>query len=313
LKKLRIALIGLGDIAQKAYLPIVVNHKDIQPILCTRNVGNLTRLQKKYRIDEAYTDITALIKSKPDAVMIHTSTSSHFSMAQQCLNAGIATFVDKPLSFSFEECEALITLALKKSVPLYVGFNRRFSPLIAPLENKEAIHIRWQKNRVALPATPREFIYNDFIHLVDGLRFLAKLPPTDIPDEMNINTFMQDGLLANVHIQFKHNNTLVEGSMNRLSGITEEQLDFFLADEKYQIKSLVKGEHYDSGNLTLLGFNDWQSHLYTRGFETMIEDWLNDVKSGTANIVRLQNILASHLMCEKIVTKIEEETKVLHR
>ena len=101
--------------------------------------------------------------------------------------------------------------------------------------------------------------------------------------------------------------------MNRLSGITEEQLDFFLADEKYQIKSLIKGEHYDSGNLTLLGFNDWQSHLYTRGFETMIEDWLNDVKSGTANIVRLQNILASHLMCEKIVTKIEGETKVLHR
>ncbi|NQZ24018.1 MAG: Gfo/Idh/MocA family oxidoreductase [Colwellia sp.] len=305
MKKLRIALIGLGDIAQKAYLPIVANHKDIQPILCTRNVSILMELKKKYRIDEVYTDIEELINSKPDAVMIHTSTTSHFSIAQKCLHAGIPTFVDKPLSFLFEECEALITLALTKNLPLYVGFNRRFSPLIVPLENKEAIHIRWQKNRVALPAIPREFIYNDFIHLVDGLRFLAQLAPTEIPNEINVNSFMKGDLLANVHIQFKHDNTLVEGSMNRLSGSTEEQLDLFLANEKYQIKGLVRGEHYQSGNVTQLGFNDWQSHLYTRGFEAMIEDWLIDVKLGTANIQRLQNILASHLMCEKIVKKIE--------
>jgi len=310
LNKLRIALIGLGDIAQKAYLPIVANHKDIKPILCTRNASTLAELQTKYRIDEVYTDIDELIKSKPDAVMIHTSTTSHFSIAQQCLHAGIATFVDKPLSYLFEECEVLINLALKNNLPLYVGFNRRFAPLITSLENKDSLHICWQKNRVSLPAKTREFIYNDFIHLVDGLRFLAKLAPTEIPDDINVNTFMQGGLLASVHIHFKHNNTLVEGSMNRLSGVTEEQLDLFLANEKYQIKSLVRGKHYKLGNLTLLGFNDWQSHLYTRGFEAMLEDWLTDVKLGTSNKSRLQNILASHLMCEKIVKKIEDTEEV---
>jgi virulence factor len=307
LKKLRIALIGLGDIAQKAYLPIIANHKNIQPILCTRNPDILAELKNQYRINETYADITDLITNKPDAVMIHTSTASHFSIAKQCLLAGIATFVDKPLSLSFAECETLVNLAKTNNLPFYVGFNRRFAPLIKPLAEKDAVHIRWQKNRIGLAETPREFVYNDFIHLVDGLRFLAKLAPNETPDKIHVNAFMQDDLLANVHIQFKHLNTIVEGSMNRISGITEEQLDIFLDGEKYQIKSLVRGEHYESGQLTQLGFSDWQSHLYTRGFENMIHDWLIDVKKGTANQNRLEDILATHLMCENIVEQIEKD------
>ena len=303
MKKLRIALIGLGDIAQKAYLPIIANHKNIQPILCTRNPTVLAQIQAQYRIDEVYNDIQELIASKPDAVMIHTSTESHFSIAQACLQAGIATFIDKPLSYNIEECEALVSLAQTNNLPLYIGFNRRFAPLIAPLAKKEALHIRWQKNRVALPVAPREFVYDDFIHLVDGLRFLADLAPSEIPENLAVNTYMHNNLLANVHIQFTHKNILVEGSMNRLSGTTEEQLDIFLANEKYQINSLVRGEHYHSGQLTPLGFNDWQSYLYTRGFETMIDDWLKEVIQGTANTVRLHNILASHKMCEEIVNR----------
>ena len=206
MKKLRIALIGLGDIAQKAYLPIIANHNNIQPILCTRNPTVLTKIQTQYRIDEAYSDVQKLIASQPDAVMIHTSTQSHFSIAKACLQAGIATFIDKPLSYNIDECENLVALAQTNNLPLYIGFNRRFAPLIEPLAAQKAIHIRWQKNRVALPATPIEFIYDDFIHLVDGLRFLAGLAPNETPKNLVVTPYMHNSLLANVHIQFIHNN-----------------------------------------------------------------------------------------------------------
>lgn len=306
MKKIRIALIGLGDIAQKAYLPIIANHAEIQPILCTRNPDTLARLQNKYRVDEAYSDINALIANKPDAVMIHTATASHFSIAHQCLTAGIATFVDKPLSFNLEECEVLVALAKANNVPFYVGFNRRFAPLISPLAEKELVHVRWQKNRVALPASPREFIFNDFIHLIDGLRFLAKLPADELPKSLQVNSLMQSGLLANVHIQFEHNNALFEGSMNRISGVTEERLEVFLANEKYQIDSLTTGVHFQAGQETPLGFSDWQSYLFTRGFEQMLDQWLADIKQDGANEERLQTIIASHRLCEQIVSQIEE-------
>jgi len=306
LSKLRIALIGLGDIAQKAYLPIIANHEEIQPILCTRNPQTLAKLQAQYRIDESYTDVQQLIANKPDAVMIHTATESHFSLAKQCLTAGIATFVDKPLSLDLAECEALVDLAKTTDTPLYVGFNRRFAPLIKPLADKEAIHVRWQKNRVALPASTREVVFNDFIHVVDGLRFLAKLPAETLPESFQVNTFKHEGLLANVHIQFNHNNAFFEGSMNRLSGITEEKLELFLPDEKYHIESLVAGSHFCAGNETSLDFSDWHSYLFTRGFEHMIADWINDIKQGRANDIRLQEIIASHRLCETIVASIEQ-------
>jgi len=304
LNKIRIALIGLGDIAQKAYLPIIANHTEIQPILCTRNPKTLADLQAKYRITESYNDVQQLIANKPDAVMIHTATASHFSIAQQCLNAGIATFVDKPLSLHIEECELLVALAKERNVAFYVGFNRRFAPLISPLVEKYLVHVRWQKNRIALPASPREFIFNDFIHLVDGLRFLAKLPADELPESLHVNSLFQQDLLANVHIQFQHNNVLFEGSMNRVSGITEERLEVFSPNEKYQIDSLTTGEHYQAGKVVPLGFNDWQSYLFTRGFEQMLAQWLADIKHGAANEVRLQEIIASHRFCEKIVAKI---------
>ena len=114
-KKLRIALIGLGDIAQKAYLPVVANHPKVTPILCTRNKTILTQLADQYRIDDTYDSLAALIKAKPDAIMIHSATSSHFDMAKQSLEAGIAVFVDKPMSYTLAECEQLTALSDAKN------------------------------------------------------------------------------------------------------------------------------------------------------------------------------------------------------
>jgi virulence factor len=301
LKKLRIALIGLGDIAQKAYLPIIANHKEIQPILCTRNAATLASLQCKYRIEEGYQTIPELIATQPDAVMIHSATSSHFQIAKQCLAAGIATFVDKPLSYSLIECDLLISLARDKNLPFYIGFNRRFAPLISPLAELAFTNVRWQKNRVALPAPVREYIYDDYIHVLDGLLFLSNCKSFDAIENINVHASTQDDLIYSLHCNFAVEGTLFEGSMNRISGHTEERIEVFLNDEKYQIESLTKGEHYKSGKLTPLGFNDWQSQLYTRGFVDMIDDWLSDIKRGLSNNSRLRDIQTSHNLCEHIV------------
>lgn len=307
LKKHRIALIGLGDIAQKAYLPIVANHQEIQPVLCTRNAETLKNLQNQYRIDEGYQTVEELISTKPDAVMIHSATASHFEIAKQCLEVGIATFIDKPLSYSRAECEELISLAHNNNLPFYVGFNRRFAPLISPLANQKFTNVRWQKNRVALPALVQEFIYDDFIHVLDGLLFLSDCKSFEVIEELNIHSVSKDNLLCSIHIQFKVNNVLFEGSMNRISGATDERLEVFLNDEKYQIESLTKGQHYKSGNVTPLGFSDWQSHLYTRGFNDMIDDWLNEIKLGKSNRTRLNAIQVSHQLCDVIVQRILEQ------
>lgn len=306
--KLRIAMVGLGDIAKKAYLPIIASHPAISPMLCTRNSQVLSELQQAYRIDEVFTDYAQLLENKPDALMIHSSTDSHYQLAKASISAGIATFIDKPLSYNFNQCEHLIALAKSHNVPLYVGFNRRFAPLISAIDRQAALHIRWQKNRVALADDPRVVIFDDFIHVVDSLRFLCGSPTVAKLDDIGVHATMQHGKLAHVKLQFNYNGILVEGSMNRLSGIAEEQLEIFLPNQKYLINNLTQGQLYNQGKPSPLGFNDWQSYLHTRGFISMIEDWLIAIKKGSANHPQLDDMLASHQLCEHITQQVEAKT-----
>lgn len=305
-KTLNIALVGLGDIAQKAYLPILANHADVNPILCTRDKQVLAQLKQQYRIDTVYDNVDKLIASQPDAVMIHSATSSHFALAQACLAANIATFVDKPLCDNQAQCQELAALAKQHNTLLYVGFNRRFAPLISPMASGDNLHVIWQKNRVDLAASPRQFIFDDFIHLVDGLRFLAGLAPDYQPSDLQVNSAVIDGKLQRIHIQFSHNNKLFEASMNRQSGVTEEQLQLYRHNEKYQIDSLTQGQHFQAGQCQNLGFNDWTSYLHSRGFEAMITDWLHCAAQPQIDWQRLDEQIASHQMCEHILQRVEQ-------
>ncbi len=72
---MRIALIGLGDIARKAYLPLLANDERVTPLLCTRSPSVLGKLARQYRIGECFTEVDALLASRPDAVMIHAATA----------------------------------------------------------------------------------------------------------------------------------------------------------------------------------------------------------------------------------------------
>ncbi|MDF5607525.1 NAD(P)-binding domain-containing protein, partial [Vibrio parahaemolyticus] len=49
---MKIGIIGLGDIAQKAYLPVITQLPNIELVFCTRNPNTLESLAKQYRISE---------------------------------------------------------------------------------------------------------------------------------------------------------------------------------------------------------------------------------------------------------------------
>jgi len=300
-QKLRIALIGLGDIAQKAYLPIAANHAKVSPILCTRNAKVLKQLAERYRIDETYSDISTLIKQRPDAVMIHSSTESHFELVSRFLQAGIPVFVDKPLCYSLDEAEILLNLATQKQVLLYIGFNRRFAPLINTLSKEQnPIQIYWQKNRVNLPANPRVFIFDDFIHVADSLRFLGK----GKIDNIQVFSKTQKGELETLQVQWQQNETLLNGSMNRMSGMTEERVEYYSRGNKWLIDELVSGVHYQNGEQHPLIFDNWENTLYKRGFIDLFDDWLNALQTRKFDASRIQDIWETHNLCETIVNKV---------
>ena len=301
--KKRIALIGLGDIAKKAYLPIIANHSAIEPILCTRNKNVLKDLATQYRINEVYLDVNILIENKPDAVMIHSSTESHFDLVLKLLEAKIPVFVDKPLCYSLQETETLLNIAKQNKVLLYLGFNRRFAPLISSLKNEEnPTHIFWQKNRTNLPAKPRVFIFDDFIHVIDSLRFLGN----GAIKNLQVFSRTNNDLLESIHVQWQQNETLLRGSMNRVSGITEEHIEYYSKGSKWQIEELVSGALFKNETKQSIGFNNWDNTLYKRGFVDLIEDWLQALNEPNFNSNRIQDIWDTHYLCETILENVLE-------
>ena len=300
-QKKRIALIGLGNIAKKAYLPILANHTKISPILCTRNIEVLKQLSYQYRITETYSEIDELIKVQPDAVMIHSNTESHFTLVSKLLNAAIPVFVDKPLCYSLRKSETLLNLSAQKKVLLYLGFNRRFAPLVHLLKAKSnPIQIFWQKNRVHLPENPRVFVFDDFIHVIDSLRFLV---PGEI-ETLQVFSKVKSKKLEALQVQWHQNDVLLSGSMNRMSGITQERIEYYSNGNKWQIDELMTGVHYKGEKQNTLGFNNWENTLYKRGFIGLIDDWLQALNTSTFSTNRIQDIWNTHYLCETIVGRI---------
>lgn len=296
--KLRIALIGLGSIAQKAYLPILANHTKVSPILCTRNVQTLQQLSLQYRIAETYSDLDDLIQTQPDAAMVHSSTDSHVPILSKLLNANIPVFVDKPLSYSLKASESILELATKKSLPIFLGFNRRYAPLIRSLkDHPNPIQVSWQKNRVNLPDDPRVFIFDDFIHVVDSLRFLG----VETVRDLNVNARISNKKLESIQVHWQQGATLLTGGMNRVSGITEETIEYYTPGNKWMINELNSGTHFYNGESSVLKFNNWETTLHKRGFVHMIDDWIDIAQKRHLNPATIKDIWETHQLCESIL------------
>lgn len=298
---MKIGIIGLGDIAQKGYLPVITEKENIEIILCTRNMDTLKRLSKKYRINQYVQTIDELIEKGIDAAFVSTATEAHFQIAEKLLINGINVYIDKPISLDFNETQKLVTLAKEKGLVAMVGFNRRFAPMINKLKKHgKADIIIIQKNRFKLPDYTRRAIVEDFIHVVDTLRFLMDSEVKDI----KVRNLEKDNLLHNVVIQLTSEECTAIGIMNRNNGVTEEIIEYMTAENKYVIENFVETTQYHNKDKNITKFGDWEPTLYKRGFYQIVDHFLNCVEKNITQNPSISDSLITHEICEKIVMMI---------
>ncbi|MGN5162553.1 Gfo/Idh/MocA family protein [Aeromonas dhakensis] len=297
---MRIALVGLGDIAQKAYLPLLASDERVTPLLCTRNPAVLDKLARQYRIPERFTEVADLLASRPDGVMIHAATAVHLEMATQCLRAGIPTFVDKPLCDTFAGVEELANIAIAKNCPLFVGFNRRYLPAMSAARGQPLTELNWQKHRHALAGAPRSFLFDDFIHVLDSLCYYGGAPDGDLHAVLRRCT-RQPELLAGVSVAWQSGQVAVSGSMNRSAGITEERIDAYGDNLSLHIENCTRGTMARDKTVQTLAPDDWQSVLASRGFVAMLAHWYQQIEAGRADGALIESYLHSHRLAEQLV------------
>ena len=293
----------MGDIAAKAYLPVLSGNSGFEFHLCSRNELRLREMSARYRFSNIHTNLDSLIKSGISGAFVHAATDSHFEIAKKLLEANIHVFVDKPITMKYDLSKQLIEIAEERNLFFMVGFNRRFSPVYQYLkEIQEPTLIIMQKNRKSLPDSVRRFIIDDFIHVVDTLRFLFPHPV----DDLIVHGIIKQKMLYQVVIQFisKTGCTAI-GIMNRDGNLIEEKVEVMSSKAKAIALNLSDLVVEDSGMTSTIRANAWESMLHKRGFEQMINHFLEAISTKKFKGNNSRDALLTHEICERIVEKLE--------
>lgn len=128
--QVRVGMIGAGAYAQKMLLP---HFKSAGAEFCSiasasgvsaRDVGT------KFGFQRFLSDAASVIAADEiNLVIIATRHGSHAELATQALERGKHVFLEKPLALNDAELNTVLEAATRSPGQLFVGFNRRFSPL----------------------------------------------------------------------------------------------------------------------------------------------------------------------------------------
>ncbi len=173
---MKIAILGLGGICQKYYLPLLSTRPDIKIQIYARTKDTVERTQSVWKIQHTARDVDEILSWKPDAAFVLTPSVTHFDLVKTLLNSSIDVFVEKPATLYASQTQELAELAETRQRILMVGFNRRFAPLHQRAKeywgNRKVEQAIFTKLRVKpFHDTVRGHLYDDTIHLVDTLRY----------------------------------------------------------------------------------------------------------------------------------------------
>jgi virulence factor len=299
---MRVAMIGLGDIARKAYLPVLASGMlgvDVQLHLVTRDRAVLADLAERYRPAAVSTTVEQAIGDGVDAAFVHAATAAHPAIVGALLDAGIPTYVDKPLTDAYATAAALVGRAESSGVSLMVGFNRRYAPAHVEAHAREPRDlVIYQKHRPKMaPEHPRRMVFDDFIHVADTLRFFTS---GTVSTEV-ISHGGEDGALEWVSLLLAGDGFSCFGSMHRGSGAAEEMLEVVGGGRKVKVTDLGEVVDYE-GSERLTRRPGWASAPETRGFSAICARFLDAVRSG--EVLSAADALETHALCERIVAAV---------
>jgi len=123
---MEVALVGIGKIAVDQHVPAIENSPVWELAATVSRSGTVPGVQ-------AFTDFDEMLAQRPDirVVSMCMPPVPRFAYAQAALKAGRHVMLEKPPGATLSECHALIALAQKHRVSLYVTWHSREAAQVA--------------------------------------------------------------------------------------------------------------------------------------------------------------------------------------
>jgi predicted dehydrogenase len=273
-KKLKVGVIGCGEIAQISHLPYLqeLNNFEISA-LCDISSVVLEELGNRYQVNNRCTDFHDLVKMDLDVVLV--SNKNHAAPVIAAMENGKHVLVEKPIAFNLEQADAIVRSAKDNKVKLLVGYMKRFDPAFEVMKRQikelEKIHL------IRVHEFAGTYLINNEIYDLVKASDIAPLALKDtiIQDQKEM---LKDIGLERIDLLDAHNIMIHLcihdiNALHGLFGLPEKIISAELFDNNF-VSAMMQYENgvnlmWESGNL--ISLRDWDEQITFFGSNKSLE------------------------------------------
>lgn len=231
--------------------------------------------------------------SRIDAACVAVPTDQHYEVVRACLEAGVHVLVEKPLSRTLGEADALLGFARAKGLVLQVGHLQRFNPAFQALAADSGRPLFIDIERLApfkARGTEVDVILDLMIHDLDLVLALARAP-VELVSASGFRVLTEAIDIANARIEFA-DGCIASVSASRVSQAPVRKLRVFRHDsyvsadlQEQKLRTVRKGR--EGGNAAGNGGIEETEQAFARADElrAQADDFLRAVRTRGAPLV----------------------------
>ncbi|BCW06039.1 Gfo/Idh/MocA family oxidoreductase [Arthrobacter sp. NtRootA1] len=279
--RLRVGVIGAGNIATIAQLPTLVQRDDVELAALVSRREDPSSLVRRWGFNAAYKSVEDMLAAQElDAVFVLTPRSEHAHAVQLCLSRDVDVFCEKPLAPATDEAERLADLADERGRILMVDFNRRYAPVYTAgreaFGDKGATFCVAQKNR---PGSEYRATFENAIHMVDLLRWYCGGEPEQVAAHAaGEDPWEEDGVAATIRFSTGNTGVLMAA---RTAGAWNEKLDAYGDGKSVEVRAPEAVSTTINGITTSRELSaeayGWATATDTLGFSAAVHHFLDRV------------------------------------
>ncbi|PKG43018.1 Gfo/Idh/MocA family protein [Psychroflexus sp. MES1-P1E] len=198
---------------------------------------------KKIEVEFSYScfEDYAELLNNVDVIDIVTPTTYHYSMAEQAIKAGVHVFIEKPITSTVKEAEALIKLAKAHNVKGQVGHVERFNPAFRAAIGKIDTPMFIEAHRLS-EFNPRgtdvPLVLDLMIHDIDAILSIVNSKVKKI-NASGVSVISETPDITNARLEFE-NGCVANLTASRISLKNMRKSRFFQRDAYISVDFLEK-------------------------------------------------------------------------
>ena len=128
MEKIKVAVVGTGNICSGAHMPVYMSRDDVEVIACADiDLPKAQAFAERFGVPAAYASVEELLENcKPDYVDVCTWPAAHAPVAIAAANAGCHVMCEKPVCHNMEDAIALKEAVEKNGVKFMLAVPLRY-------------------------------------------------------------------------------------------------------------------------------------------------------------------------------------------